>query len=91
MITTGVLFCTYCGSQLIDVVGWKTPEEAVIQCCNCEYTSTINGFTIGRCHVSENNFINAANDTALYANNHKTKELIHKQAKAELSYSGGRS
>lgn len=43
-----VIFCSRCGSTLVDVAFWKDTRTATIRCCDCHQSTTLTGFTLGR-------------------------------------------
>lgn len=53
-MTPGFVFCVYCQSGSVDVVGWD-PDAAVahMRCSGCGHQARVPGFTIGRPYPNE--------------------------------------
>lgn len=86
MITGSIIFCLNCGSAMVDVWGWETPNEAKIHCSNCSHESTINGFTIGRSDLLREQFVKAVMDVAVYKQDASIIGKIYANAQEELAY-----
>jgi len=55
MATVAVVLCDKCGSERVDVSGFRgTGErEFKFKCFDCNFESSIKGFTLGRAAVAE--------------------------------------
>jgi hypothetical protein len=55
MPTASILFCDRCGSEKVDVAGFKgtTEREFKIRCYACGHESAVKGFTLGRGEAPE--------------------------------------
>lgn len=74
--TTGVLFCTNCGSSYIDVNGWEGPDKAVLKCYDCDHTTVLTGFTVGRARLTDKQLQAAAGDVAVFGHDSQVKRMI---------------
>lgn len=43
-----VVICIRCGSNRVDVSGWKDRHTARFHCAGCQHEALVEGFTIGR-------------------------------------------
>ena len=48
----GVLLCSKCTSDMLDVIGWKE-RTAVIECLTCGKRSMLVGATVGRVELTK--------------------------------------
>ena len=90
MITVSSIFCLNCGSQLVDVIGWELPRQAIIQCCECDHRAVLTGFTLGRTHIHPKPFRDAALDVAVFRRDPKTINRIRDKAQQEIKYEADR-
>lgn len=74
--TTGVLFCTNCGSSCVDVNSWEGPDKAILECSDCDHTAILEGFSVGRVQLSDKQLQAGAKDTSLLRGDPKIKRLI---------------
>lgn len=84
MISIGVLFCTECGSALVDVNSWCGPDEVIIECADCGHESIITGFTVGKVHVPSRTFEIASKDVAVYHGDPRIAARIQERAQQEI-------
>jgi len=43
-----LVFCSCCGGNSVDVIGWTSPSSARFHCHGCGNESVVEGFTVGR-------------------------------------------
>lgn len=59
----GVLICSRCTSDKLDVIGWKE-QIAIIECLTCSKRSMLTGATVGRVELTQEQVQKARQDMA---------------------------
>lgn len=69
VIASNVIFCLTCGSHRVDVEGWLDSDNAVLVCADCDATTTLSGFSLGKAQLNSKQFQQASNDAAIFRRN----------------------